>query len=170
MINKKATWEQDKDKKINDLSSDIITGCLRTKENTLSLWELSEETEVEIDKAILALSSNRDSVQRLDYIIVPDEYLVKYSLKVKNSPGRSPYKDFNDRHFDIINVNYYLLGQVSSMILDIMNNEGKIKRVHQQKIEDDLICAFNRGTLNKTAMSQKLLDNIKEITDMLAMV
>ena len=106
MINKKAKWEQDKNKNISDISSDIITNCLKTSQDTLSLWYVANEDE--IDDAIIALSSNRDYVNRLDYIVIPDEYIKSYNLELNKEEGNSPYISFNNNHYNIININYSL--------------------------------------------------------------
>lgn len=160
MISKKAKWEQDKSKSnINDTSADIITNCLKTSNETLSLWYV--EKEEEIDKAIIALSSNRDFVNRLDYIIIPDEYIIKYKLELGKTNGESPYTEFNGNHFDIINVKYGVLGVVSKMIFDIIVNNGKIVRVPESEIKNKLISAINQNILNINAIKQTLLEEVQ---------
>lgn len=161
MINKKAKWEQSKSKKVEDLSSDIITNCLKTSNETLSLWCITDDSE--IDDAIIALSSNRELIQKLDYIIIPDKYIDTYKLKLKDNSGGSPYGSFNSKHRDIININYSLLGVISEMILDIINNkDGEIVRVYEDQIKEKLKSALNRNILNTNSMNKKLLEKLAE--------
>ena len=158
MINKKAKWEQEKNKATKDLSSDIITVCLRTLDETLSLWYL--ENDSEIDDAIIALSSGRDLINNIDYLIIPDNYVVKYSLVLKENIGRSPYEKFNKNHRDIIDINYSILGVISTMILDVINNGGEIVRVYDDKVQEKLSSALENGFLNTKTMKPSLLKKI----------
>lgn len=158
MVNKKAKWEQDKKKDINEISSDVITNCLKTSDETLSLWYI--ENEYDMDKALIALSSNRDLVNKLDYIVIPDENLKMYTLEVKKSPGDSPFTEFNDNHYNIIDINYLKLGEVSKMILDLINNDGKIVRVHEKEIKQKLINALNNKLINVNDVKGTLLLDI----------
>lgn len=158
MINKKAKWEEDINKDIDDTSADIITNCLKTSNETLSLWYVKDEDE--INKAIVALSSNRDYINKLDYIVIPDEYIEKYKLKLKKSPGDSPYTEFNENHFDIVNVKYGVLGDVSKMVFEIVNNGDKIKRISMGKIKKLLIDANSKKILDKSVMKESLLEEI----------
>lgn len=159
MINKKAKWEESKKTRIPELSSDIITNCLRTTEETLSLWHIDDIHK--IDDAIIALASNRDLIQKLDYLIIPDEYIEKYDLHLKENDGKSPYEDFNKEHRDIINVDYEKLGIVSEMILDIMNNTSStIKRVYEDEVLAKLTEALKDGKITQTKLKKSLLEAI----------
>lgn len=158
MISKRAKWEQDKDREIKDTSADIITNCLKTSDETLSLWRIDDEAD--IDKAIIALSSNREKVSRLDYIIIKDEYIEKYKLELSKSNGKSPYTEFNDNHFDIINVKYGVLGTVSEMIFEIINEDSGIVRIPEREIKRKLNEAKELNILNLNSMKKSLLKDI----------
>lgn len=160
MINKKAKWEQDKNKNISDISSDIITNCLKTSQDTLSLWYV--ENEDEIDNAIIALSSNRDYVNRLDYIVIPDQYIKDYNLELNKEEGNSPYISFNNNHYNIVNINYSLLGRIAEMIVDIINNGQKIERIHEKVIKSKLKTAIEKKLLDTQKMKESLLSDIEK--------
>lgn len=159
MISKKAKWEENRNKCIGDLSSDIITNCLRTSNDTLSLWYLDDNSE--IDEAIIALASNRDLLQKIDYLIIPDEYIKKYSLSLEWENGNSPYERFNNQHWNIVNLNYSKLGVVSEMILDIINSgSGKIERVYEDEVAEKLHVAIRAGNLKMGRLSEKLQEKL----------
>lgn len=158
MINKKAKWEQDKDKKVKDISSDIITNCLKTSQETLSIWYA--ENDDEIDKAIIALSANRDFINKLDYIILEDDDIKKYNLEINKSEGNSPYIEFNENHYDIVNINYSILGNVAEMILQKIKSGEKINRISEANIKAKLKKAMEKNILNKQQMSKDLLKEI----------
>lgn len=159
MISKKARWEQDKkNSDIKDTSADIITNCLKTSNETLSLWYVDKEEE--IYKAIIALSANKDFLSRLDYIVIPDECITKHKLKLEKTIGESPYIDFNNNHFDIVEVKYGVLGEICNMIFELIKDKGEIKRVPLSDVKNMLINAINENLLNKDAMKESLLKDI----------
>lgn len=159
MINKKAKWEQSKLDPLEEISSDAITGCLRTQNETLSLWKI--EDEAMISDAIIALASNREIIQKLDYLIIPDSEISEFNLELREQLGESPYHDFNKNHLDIINLNYYKLGVVSNMIRKIINSDkGRITRVNEVEIEKLLCSAIEENKINIEDLSESLAEKL----------
>ena len=59
----KAKWQQIDLTISNDASGDAITNCLKTKSNTLSVWMIDSENQ--IDDAFLALLANQDRIETI---------------------------------------------------------------------------------------------------------
>jgi len=155
MITKKAKWEQSLSMEIDALSSDLITGCLRTQGETLSLWRL--ESYEMVNEAIVALASNRELIQHLDYMIIPENKLSDYGFDIEFNCGHTPYEEFNKNHYDIIKLNYEKLGNVSQMILELNKSDSnKIVRVYQDDVKLLLKKAINEGKINEDKLKPKL--------------
>jgi hypothetical protein len=54
----------------SDANADAITGCTRTSDNTLSLWKVDNEGQ--IDEAILALSTSFQRLDGIDVLLIDD--------------------------------------------------------------------------------------------------
>lgn len=163
MIGKKGQWEEDKGKEIGEIRSDIVTNCLRTSGNTLSLWKIDSTEETE--EALIALSSNRDRLQKLDYILIPAEVINNSGLVLKKSEGKSPYLNFNDKHYDITSLNYDSLGKVVKLVLDLINKpECNIERKGQGVIEDLLLKAISESKIKKETLKDTLAKELGEIS------
>lgn len=159
MIGKKAQWIQYYNLNLESVCSDIVTNCLRTTDNTLSLWKVSSEEEIE--KAVIALSSRRDNVQKFDYILIPEDIMDEIGLILKDSDGKSPLKSFNDKHCDIIELNYSKMGIVVKLIQDLLkNDENSIKRVHLSEVKKLLSDAISKEELDQNMLSDRLISDL----------
>ena len=58
----------------SDISADAITQCMRTTKNSMSVFEIASDTD--IDDAFLAISSNGDSLESFDVVILKRNVLV----------------------------------------------------------------------------------------------
>lgn len=96
-------------------SADAITGCTRTRDNTLSVWSI--ETENELEDAILAIASNVDHLDKIDIVLLDRGSVERRGLPITAVPGDTPYKRFIQKHFDLYELDYGTLGTVSQEIV-----------------------------------------------------
>jgi hypothetical protein len=136
------------DEDIFKLSSDAITSCLRSSRNTLSVWKI--ESESDLDEAVLALISNFQKLESIDIVTLDGDYLIKAMVEQEQTEGITPISDLVDSHYDLKNLNYYKIGIVAEHIIQrIKLNKVKrytineLKRIlkkaieqHRLKIED----------------------------------
>ena len=86
-----------------ELNADAVTSDLRTTNNTLSWWRIDDETELEQNNIrIIALSF--------------EELEANFCLKNTPNQGDTAVKEFKQRHYDMCNMNYGLLGKISYFI------------------------------------------------------
>jgi hypothetical protein len=68
-----------------DASADAITGCLRTKSNTLSFWYV--ESDEQITDAILAIVSGFEKAETIDIIKIDPDCFTKNNLNIRKLTG-----------------------------------------------------------------------------------
>ena len=133
VITQPKLWRRDYCKELSEVSSDIVTSCLRTKNETLSIWQV--ESDHDIENAIAAFVSVRDQVNYVEYIVIPPGKLQEHGLSVTGSDGKTPFKKQNNKHYDITGLNYSLLGNVTSTICELLQGEVAIQRKSKQDVK-----------------------------------
>lgn len=137
--------------------ADTLQSELKTTKNTLSLWYIKDLSEK--NEAVIALASARNKIDRLDILCIEEELLKDFSIKCSPETGLSPYEEFNKNHYDIQEVDYATLGEISKIIL------SKIKETERLAIGNVstlLIEAFGAGKLNKSTMEESLQMKIQQ--------
>ncbi len=99
-----------------ELNADAVTSDLRTTNNTLSWWRIDDETELE--SAGISIVSKLNSKQNNIRIIALSFEELEANFCLKNTPnqGDTAVKEFKQRHYDMCNMNYGLLGKISYFI------------------------------------------------------
>jgi len=121
------------DEDIFKLSSDAITSCLRSSRNTLSVWKI--ESENNLDEAVLALISNFQKLESIDIVTLDGDYLIKAMVEQEQTEGITPISDLVDSHYDLKNLNYYKIGIVAEHIIQrIRLNKVKRYTINELKI------------------------------------
>ncbi|MBB1445211.1 hypothetical protein [Pseudoalteromonas sp. SG43-3] len=128
------------------VEADAITGCTRTSSNTLSVW-LTDDEDFDSEnnkKLIAALASSADKPSTLDVVLLCQSSLEEAGVFVKDTPGGSPYTEVNDRHRDLINLNYTKLGVVSDHIGERLRSD-KSRRLTRKKVIELVRTYVNNG-------------------------
>jgi hypothetical protein len=152
-----AKWKQVDLDKTDDVSADAITNCLKTTGNTLSVWHI--ETEADLDSAILAIVANQDHLDKIDVVFLDEPTLTKYNLKIVANKGRTAVESLNDTHRDIAELNYTKLGQVKDQIVHCLRN-SKHKRYTVNTLKKILNDAIEKGLIQKENLKESLRKDI----------
>jgi hypothetical protein len=149
---KKSKWLQDDDVP-NDVPADAITGCMRTQHNTLSVWEVPDESK--IDEAVLAIVSAADRLETIDVVQIDREHLEQNEIDCKQIPGRTEVKDLADTHIDLSNLAYKELGIIACHIADKFRQD-KVKRYRERRIKEILRTAIQKQRLEIENLSESI--------------
>ncbi len=140
----KAKWIQGDIENDSDVSADAITNCLRTTGNTLSVWQIN--TEDDLDSAVLALVSNQDHLEAIDVVILEEESINRYNIRIMVTPGKTPIEELSETHRDLADLTYSKLGTIKDHIVERIRTDnlkrytrGTIKKLIQKAIEDGKI-------------------------------
>jgi hypothetical protein len=132
-------------------TADAITGCLRTKGNTLSVWRINNETELE--EAVLAIVSGQDRLETIDVVILDDDYFVKCKISTEETKGLTPVADLRDTHIDLCSLDFYTIGMVAEHIIESIKKDN-LKRFTKAKLTEIIKNAIAKNRLE--------LDDLKE--------
>ena len=147
----KAKWFQIDIMNDDDVSADAITNCLRTTENTLSVWNV--EKEEDIDEAVLAIVSAQDHIETIDVIILNSDKIEEYNVNIVASSGNTPIESLQQIHRDLSDLTFSKLGLIKDHIVERIRN-NKIKRYTKTNLKKLLLAAIEKGILR--------LDDLKE--------
>ena len=144
----------------HETPADAITrGCMKTKDNTLSVWEAQDENK--IDEAVLAIVSACHHLEAIDIVQIDREHLEENEIDCRETDGDTPVKDLVNTHIDLSNLAYKELGIIAYHILDKFRQD-KVKRytktdlkqilkdaIEKQRLEIDELKEFIREKLEK---------------------
>jgi hypothetical protein len=153
----KAKWYQINIMESDDVSADAITNCLKTTKNTLSVWHI--ETEADLEKAVLAIVANQDHLDTIDVVILDEPSLNNYNLNIVASPGETPVLSLIEAHRDIAELSFTKLGQVKEHIVQRIRNQ-KLKRFTVSSLKKILTNAINEGILKKEDLNESIQQKI----------
>ncbi len=153
----KSKWFQIDIRKDNDVSADAITNCLKTTNNTLSVWSI--ENEDDIEKAILAIASNLDHIETIDIVILNDEVLQESGIKIITSKGNTPIESLKEIHRDLSELTFSKLGNVKDHIVERIRND-KLRRFTKGKLKKILRDAIEKGFLELDDLNESVRNKI----------
>ncbi|KAA6326225.1 hypothetical protein EZS27_024645 [termite gut metagenome] len=158
----RAKWDNavKDDDGLFDVDADAITNCLKTTDNTLSVWEIDDESK--LDEAILALTTGKKQEQfsKIDFVLIDENMLKDKGLLLVNSDGDTVINFLIKKHRNISSLSYKKLGIMKDIILYCINNEKhkfKTKREIIQIVKE----AIDSGALQKSTLNEKLIENEK---------
>lgn len=139
----RAKWEQNDIKNGGVVSADAITNCLKTTRNSLSTWEVTDES---LEKGVLAMVVNHDRLDTIDVVLISSEELKDQSIDIEQTRGDTSFTEYIDRHYDLINLNYLSLGKVAEVIVNAFKvNKVKrytqmdLRKLIQKALDDDIL-------------------------------
>ncbi|MBM0283432.1 hypothetical protein [Pseudomonas chlororaphis] len=135
------------------ISADAVTGCLRTSENTLSVWK--NESEVEYDQSVLALLASLTSMETIDIVRLGVEELEQKNLELAETEGDTRAKGLENLHRDIINLDHAALKSVAE-IVKAKVAENKSIRFRKPDIKVILNKAVAEGVIDIDLLPDKV--------------
>lgn len=115
--------------------ADAITGCLKTKNNELSIWIVDNKEDIPYALLAMATGTQQDSLGKIDYVTFESDELIKAGIQFEQSieDAGTAIPVLQQFHNDIKNVDYYCLGKIQDMIVSKINSNSE-----QNVIKEDL--------------------------------
>jgi len=136
-----------------DISSDAITSCMRTQNNTLSTWLVPNE--LEVDTAVLAIVSSLDHLATIDIVCLSQSQLEDNGLLIKESDGFTRVAHLVKSHRDITEITYTSLGIIAEQIKQEITG-NKVKRYTVKNVKNLLLKAISCGTIIKSELPEDI--------------
>ena len=134
-----------------DVPADVIAIDLKTSANTLSVWEI--EDEVNLDDAVLAIASGGNKLDTIDIVWIEKIELEKKGVEFIASPGRTPIEYLVKTHLDLTGLNYFKIGLIAESITTKIAS-SKIKRYTTGELKKLFNAAIDKGLVEKSLLDE----------------
>lgn len=139
------------------INADAITQCLKTDDNTLSVWRIEDEKE--ISQGVLAMAASNDFLSKIDVVLVDEAEFENGSISITATPGKTPCTDLIHTHRDLSSLNINNLAFISESIAAQIRAD-KVHRFTVTKIKALLLDAINKGSLNPELLSDSVREKV----------
>lgn len=144
---------------LEDVEADTLTIDLKTDHNTLSVWQVDDDTE--LDDIFVALGSNMDNISTIFIVKLDQNDLLSRGIVLDDQEGNVPVLGINDKHHNIVNLNYVNMAEIIDTILIGLKEEEWSKRTKSNMKK--LLCkAYLEGKLDIDNMSASLVKEIEK--------
>lgn len=139
-----AKWFQIDIMNDDDVTADAITNCLKTTKNTLSVWHI--ENEYDIEEAVLAIAAGLQHIETIDIVVLSTNSLQDYNINIITSTGNTPIESLKEIHRDLSELTYSKLGYIKDHIVERIRKD-KLKRYTKGQLKKMLLDAIDKGVL-----------------------
>lgn len=148
-----AKWKQSLEVGPDHISADAVTACLRTSNNTLSVWKT--ESGEEERKALLALAASLTSLETIDIVKLSAEELLDRGLVLEATPGDTVARDYIHLHRDIVNLDHGALKVIAELVKEKVR-DGHFTRLRKQELRTMLQAALKSGEVKIDDFPEKI--------------
>lgn len=118
----------------------------------MSVWSVNN-----IEDAVLALASTNTSIAIVDVVELDAKRLNQLNLKVRQKNAKTPVEQLNDKHYDIVELDYTTLGVIANEIAsETIKNSDYIKRYSAAKVKQILKDAIADGKIKTDSLHENL--------------
>jgi hypothetical protein len=142
------------------LSADALTADLRTRDNTLSLWEIDSEDELDDAVLALAISKNATKIEKMDLVVIPKETILAKELSIRASPGDTFAEELSNIHREIVDLKYSSLGIFAQIIIDLLSKNAPTT-ITKIKVENIVKVAYKNNTIDISCLPEDMQRRIK---------
>lgn len=144
----RAKWETEHFMTKGQIGADALTRCLRTTQNTLSLW-LCEGDKESMTEVVLAIAATRDHVEAMHVIAIPTSEVEGSGFVVEQSEGRTPVADLTNRHIQVIELTSNRLCDFADILVGRIRGEENCHLFSKREVLDVLIKAIETERLSE---------------------
>ena len=144
--------------KAEDLCADTVTSDLRTRNNTLSNWIITNINNM--DDAVLVLASERQRLEKLDLLWYEYEEN-KLKFVTRSTPSQTIIEDMRDKHVDIVNLNYGKLRNVIICFIEAIT-ENHYKTFSKKEVKNILLNAIKDNRLDINKLYPKVKEELQK--------
>jgi hypothetical protein len=155
---RKRRWSTDTS--ISGLSEGEIQadafGDLSTSQNTLSVWYI-EDDQSNLEQVITALSSNRDTISNLDYVLFNIDLVSNIGIQIEENKGATPYEDVNHWHRDLTMLT---ASKLFKLVEIVCNQNSEKERVQEKYILKLINQAVQNGLIKREKLKEKIVNKL----------
>lgn len=113
----RSKWARKEYLKDTEIRADAITGCLRTKDDRLSWWRCTDDTD-DVEEVALALTAGPqiERFDKIDVVVLPESEFYDVGLASESSEGSTAVRDLRSRHVDLVCLDLVRLSAVANIL------------------------------------------------------
>jgi hypothetical protein len=142
---------------VEAVNADAITQCMKTQDNTLSVWKIDDEKDLQ--NSILAMAAANDFLSKIDVVILSEQALLDREIPIATTPGLTPCKDLVDTHRDLSDLNVTHLGLISDLIAEKIRKE-EVHSFSLGTLKNILCSAIDSGKLTTESLSESVREKV----------
>jgi len=139
------------------VSADAITGCMRTRGNTLSFWYVDEESEMDI--AALAIVGICSDINTLFLMPFDVEYFENNGFTIVESEGDTPVSSLRGLHRDLSCLNLECLNKLAKQSVALICGD-KVKKYSKLQLKELLKAAILQGEVKVGELPEKFQNQL----------
>lgn len=150
---------------INNLCADTITSELRTSRNTLSTWvvNIGSDNLPCVKEVVLALitGSKVAKIESFDLVLIDTETANQFEFDGKEL-GDTGIEALKNKHYNICNINYKQLGEISSLFISQVKNE-KFCKISKKQIISIMKEAKSANIISLDNFNEQVRDEVARL-------
>ncbi|MEE1902663.1 hypothetical protein V0R39_10505 [Pseudomonas inefficax] len=144
---------------VEAVNADAITQCLKTQDNTLSVWQIKDESD--INQSILAMAAANEMLSKIDVVMLTEQALHDKNISIDATPGLTPCTNLVGTHRDLSQLNVAHLGVISELIADEIR-KGNVKSFTLSTLKNILVDAIKSGELESSSLSESVREKVEK--------
>lgn len=154
----KGIWESNHDKILSLMPLSMINKEFSSKDNTLSFWKADSVEEV-LD-ALCIFATNMDTAQTIDVVIIPVEKIKENYIDFTPSIGTTIIEEFKERHYDLHNITYKTLGDLTVLINMLIKSKHSVKLTKAKILSELAFRVYDRRLDVESIKSDSLRNSV----------
>ena len=161
----RAKWERPAFISGSDIPADAITGCLRTQDNKLSLWDCADDNG-SVEEAVLALAtgSKYDSLEKMHITTLVIAEMKSQGLSLANTRGDTAVEDIRERHLEVDKLTLIQLTKFAELMAANIYYNDHCFIFTRKDVARIIKTAISKQRLDGQNLSPKLLAELNKIS------
>jgi hypothetical protein len=157
----RSKWGPKHDLRHDAIRADAVTGCLKTMDDTLSMWRCKDDLN-DLNDVFLALATGpkNDGFDTLDIVVVPENTLEDAEIAMEPTEGATAIRELRSRHVDLIALDLDKLAALARIIASQVRNSG-VKRLTEGQIKQLVTDAANSGRVQLDELPKQLREKLQ---------
>jgi len=160
----RAKWNRRDGLAEDEIPADAVTADLRTTNNTLSFWRCAALSDDEIHKAVLALATAAERLDRMDVVWVEEDIFRAHSVSLHPSDGRTPVVSRRNKHVDVVKLDLGRLSKVATLLSQALA-QGQHRRLTKREVVEIIVAAVHQNLVSVDELEPKVKDEIEKAID-----
>lgn len=145
----------------SDIQADAIGGCLKTSNNTLSLWKCSDD-EADIEEIVLAIVTTFKRIDKIHVILFKIEDISDKSFELVETLGSTPVVDLKERHVDVVNLTSDKLREFACFMKNKVRSDIKCHMFTKEDVAKILCKAIEAKRIELHELNEELKIKVEE--------